>query len=580
MKRVLLSVFLLCASSNAQTSNVVVERTSTALLPPPVPLQVPTRIGITGETYISLSDVIRAVLENNRDIDVSRLARRKAVLNLRAARGYFDPVIGGSGYSLRQVTPVVSSLGGATNGGLTQKEINANPQISGNSRWFGTTYKLDFASSRVDNSNTYNTLNPTYSTSATLRITQPLWGGLLFDQNRERLSVAKKNVAQSEEQFRQQIINLTTQAIRAYWELDYARHSLAVQIEAVRLAEQQDASNRRQVDQGTQAPVDVIQTQTQVATYQQNVFAAQQQVTETENSLKSLILPDRTDPLWGVALNTATESVLPVAVPTLDEALRDAFSSRPDVKAGLIGIQTSELDARLAREQAKPQINLTAQIGAQGLAGRSKAQSNDLFGTLFSPLFTRVNDLSILAGLPQLDTSGLNSTGSVPQFFQGGYGQSLSNLRDGRFPTVQVGLQVSFPIGNRTARAQADIAEMSKRQSVSQQQQLEMKVMSEVRNALQQLSDAALQRAAAHRAAELAQLQYESEQRQFRAGTSSVFLVLQRQSELVASKLREVRAEADAEEATAEFERTTGNTLQRHNIEIQKMTREQARESQ
>ena len=75
-----------------------------------------------------------------------------------------------------------------------------------------------------------------------------------------------------------------------------------MQIEAVRLAEQQDASNRRQVEQGLLAPVDVVQTQTQIATFQQNVFSAQTALTNAENALKVLMLPDRNDLMWGMAL--------------------------------------------------------------------------------------------------------------------------------------------------------------------------------------------------------------------------------------------------------------------------------------
>jgi len=293
---------------------------------------------------------------------------------------------------------------------------------------------------------------------------------LLFDQNRERLSVARRSVAQTQEQFRQRVIETTTQAIHAYWELDYALNNLRVQIEAVRLAEQQDASNRRQVEQGIQAPVDVIQTQTQVSTYQQNVFNAQLQLTQAENTLKALMLPNRSDPLWSAALKTATSLDESSAIPTFEEAIQQALAERPDLKAGQIGVKISEIDARLAREQVRPRINLTAQAGVQGLAGRTVTQAANPFGAIFGPLFTRVDELSALAGLPPVDTSGLSgSSSSVPGFFIGGYGESLQTLRDGRFPTVQVGLQISLPIGNRTARAEAHIAETNTRQSVAQQ---------------------------------------------------------------------------------------------------------------
>lgn len=568
MKRLLPLILLVSAGAAAQQTSVDIPTPHPPALPPAVPLEIPSRVGITNEVTLSLADVVRAVLANNRDVEVSRLSSVKAALGLRSAKGYFDPVFGGNGYLQKAITPVTSSLGGGTNGAVTEKDIYADPQISGSSRWLGTTYKLDYASSRVDNNNAYNTLNPTYPTSATLNLTQPLWGGLLFDTNRERLFVARKNISQTEEQFKQRVIDSTTQAIRAYWELDYARRNLEVQIEAVHLAEQQDASNRRQVEQGIQAPIDVIQTQTQLSTYQQNVFTAQEQLTQAENTLKGLMLPDRTDPLWNAELKTSADTDESFPIPSLPEAIHEALANRPDLKAGRIGVQVSELDARLAKEQAKPQINLTAQVETQGLAGRVLPQTTSIFGSILTDLFTQVNTLSTLAGIPPLPTTGSTSSSSVPDFFVGGYGESLSNLRDFRFPTVKIGVQVSIPIMNRTARAQASILETSKKQTQTQQQQLEMTAESDVRNTLQQLMNSDLSLRASQRAAQLAQQQLDSEQRQLKAGTSSVFLVLQRQTELVNAKLREIRATADHREAEADFDRATANTLSRQNIEV------------
>ena len=565
MKKLLvLSVFAVTAAVAQQPSP------ESPSLPPAVPLQIAPRIGITSEVQLTLPDVIRAVLANNRDVEVSRLSLAKASSGVTSAKGYFDPVIGGTGYKLRQVSPQASSLGGAVNGAVEQDEIFADPQVSGSSPWLGTNYTLDFSSAKINNNSSFNALNPTYPTAATLNLTQPLWRGLFFDQNRERLLVARKGVRQTDEQFRQSVITIATQAIRAYWELEYALRNLDVQIEAVHLAEQQDASNRRQVEQGTQAVVDVIQTQTQLSNYQQNVFSAQQTLTQAENTLKALMLPNRNDPLWNAALKTSIAPDESAPVPTLQEALHQALAERPDLKAGEIGVQISELDAKLAKEQTKPQVNLTAQVGVQGLAGEVVPSTGGGFGAIFAPILNQINELSTLAGIPQIPASALSSTSTVPDFFVGGYGQSLQTLRDGRFPTVKIGVQVSLPIGNRTARAQAAIATINQKQTITQQQQLEMTVESDVRNTLQSLMNSDLIQNTAHRAAELAQQQYDSEQRQFKAGTSSVFLVLQRQNELITAKLREIRATADRGEAQADFDRATANTLHRQNIDITK----------
>ena len=60
------------------------------------------------------------------------------------------------------------------------------------------------------------------------------------------------------QQLRQRVIEVVTQAVQAYWELDYAWQNMAVQTEAVRLAERQYESNRRQAEQGILAPIDVV----------------------------------------------------------------------------------------------------------------------------------------------------------------------------------------------------------------------------------------------------------------------------------------------------------------------------------
>jgi len=271
-------------------------------LPPAKTLEIPTRIGIISSTPISLNEVIQRVLANDKDLQVSRIVKEEAVYNVRSAQGYFDPRIGLNAHRSHSTTPVASVLGGAPNGKLVQDEWLADPQLSGAFPALGGTYKLDFSSARQTTNSQFATLSPQYPTAVNLNLTQPLWRGLRYDDNRHRLQVARKNTSLSNEQFRQRVIEITTQAIQAYWELDFAYRNLQVQVEAVRLAEQQDASNRRQVAQGLLAPIDVIQTQTQIATFEQNVFAAQQMLSSAENAVKILITPDRNDLLWSAAL--------------------------------------------------------------------------------------------------------------------------------------------------------------------------------------------------------------------------------------------------------------------------------------
>jgi HAE1 family hydrophobic/amphiphilic exporter-1 len=537
-------------------------------LPAAKPLEVPQRVGILSSTNLTLDDVIARVLTNNRDIAVQRFARDESPLNVKAAQGYFDPQTGFTAYRQRSVTPVTSLLGGAANGKLTQSEYLADPFVSGIFQPTGSTYKLDFSSAKQTSDNQFVSLNPQFPTSINLSVTQPLWRGLLFDTNRHRLAVARKNVALSDAQFRQTVINSVSQAVQDYYELEYAYTNLNVQIEAVRLAEQQDASNRRQVQQGLLAPADVIQTQTQIATFQQNVFLAQQTLTNAEDALKALLTSDRNDPIWTTALVPQHAEGGEERVPTLETAITTALKSRPEIAEAALSIDVNRLDLRLARVEAKPQVDFVATASLNGLSGRVLPSQPNPLTSGFVALGTEVNELAALAGLPPIPPLGFGSV-TVPPIFVGGYSQSLSALTTGTFPTVTIGLNVSIPIRNRTAKANAAIALLEAKRLAAQKQQVELAVVQDVRNAVQGLSSAHASLKAAANAHEYAEEQYASEQRQFRAGTSTVFLVLQRQTDLVAARTREVRARADLAEAEVNLQRAMSTTLEKRNVNLQ-----------
>jgi HAE1 family hydrophobic/amphiphilic exporter-1 len=553
---------LLALSAAAQNTEP-----KTPELPPVKVLEVPERIGIARSVTISLGEVIQRVLANDKDIEVSRIERQEAVYNVRGAQGYYDPLLGFYAHRAHSTTPVASVLGGAPNGRLIQTEWFGDPQVSGLFPALGGSYKLDFSSARQVTNSQFATLSPQYPTSVTLNLTQPLWRGLMFDQNRHRLQVAKKNAQLSDEQFRQEVILIVTQAIAAYWELNFAYENLQVQIEAVRLAEQQDASNRRQVQQGLLAPVDVVQTQTQIATFQQTVFNAQQNLTAAENALKVLMLPDRGDLMWSAALVPEQRSDFRITVPVLDEAIQSAMSGRPELTESSLAIEVNHLDAKLTREQAKPQIDAVASLSTAGLAGHVLTSQNNSFATAFQPLIDQLNAIAAIAGIPPIPPISLGG-GTVPPIFAGSYGQSLSTLAGGNFPSATVGVQMTFPIRNRTAKAQVAIAEAEGHRLKVARQQLEMTIEQDVRNAVQAASSVQARVDAATAARVYAEQQYASEQRQFQAGTSTVFLVLQRQTDLTVARTREVRAKADLGEAAANLDRAMARTIEAQGIQL------------
>ena len=505
---------------------------------------VPPRIGVVGQMSLTLADAIQRVLANDPDLEISRILLQEAGYNVSGAKGFYDPVFGVLLQHSRAVTPIASIIGGSADGRLTNKEWDLNPSVSGSSPWLGSSYTVTFNNSQQITDSTFTTLNPQYPSSVSLNLTQPLWRGLHFDNGRFQLQVARKNLGLSREQLRQQIIAIVTQAIVYYWELDYAAHNLDVQAEAVRLAQQQYDSNRRQAEQGILAPIDVVAAQTQVATFQQDLFQAQQSLTAAENNLKTLMLSNRTDPIWGMALVPETQPDPNVLPPTLSEAIQQALASRPELSENLINLELNRLSLKLTDEAAKPQINAIATLTAAGLAGAQ-------------------------VPLTGFSIPGFNFAATpLPPILLGSYGQSLSNIWAGNFTTAKVGVQVSLPLHNRTAEANLAVSMAEKRRLEVVRNQLGMAIEADVRNALQSLDSARARYDAAMLASRSAEEQYQSEQRQFQAGTSTVFLVLQRQTDLITARSREVRARADLAESVASLDRATAQTMEAHQIRL------------
>ena len=130
-------------------------------------------------------------------------------------------------------------------------------------------------------------------------------------------------------------------------------------------------------------------------------------------------------------------------------------------------------------------------------------------------------------------------------------------------------LRVALPIRNRTAEANLSVAIVNQKVIQNQREQLEQTIESDVRNAMQQMQSAQLRLEAARVQRDSAEEQYNSEQRQFRAGTSTLFLVQQRQNTMIAARSQQRRAETDMGNAISIYELATGSILTRHNINVQ-----------
>jgi len=251
-------------------------------------------------------------------------------------------------------------------------------------------------------------------------------------------------------------------------------------------------------------------------------------------------------------------------VVSLDDAMRTAFQNRQELQQSDVQRQINEIDQRFYREQTKPQVDLIASYGVQGLAGSVTSSVNPLTASN-SLLRDRVNQLSQLNGLPALPTP---PTTGVPNILIGGYPQSFDNLLLNRFNNYRFGVQVSLPIRNRTAEAQLGRSLVDKSRIATQREQIEQQVQVDVRNALQSVKTAQSRLISAAAAREASEQQYASEQRKLDAGQSTVFLVLQQQTALTTARGNELRAQTELNKAAADLQRATGNALEANRVEV------------
>ncbi|MDQ3088796.1 MAG: TolC family protein, partial [Acidobacteriota bacterium] len=528
------------------------------------------RVGVDmmNQKPLTLREAIVLALENNKDIEVTRKNVRISEFDLQAARGAYQPRFNVQSFYERATTPTASFFSSSTDGSTTQSNFAGSARFEGLAP-NGGSYRVEFNNSRLNTNNLFATLNPQYASNLNFQYNQPLLRGRTFDQNRRQVEIAKKNLSLTDAQFRQRTVEIIAGVQRGYWDLTFALRNLQVQRDGVRDAKDQVAHNRRLVEEGQLAPVDIIASETQVANFEQNVYDALNTVTIAENALKNLIAASRNDTIWN-------ESIVPVdpidldAPPTsLPEALEAALLNRPELDVSETTKEINEIDQRFFREQTKPQVDLVANYNLAGLAGTANTGfnpfSNDSTRLKINELVGRVNTLN--PALPPIDIIPASPPQILPDNLTGGYFSSLGNLAAFRYPTFRVGVSINLPFKSEIAQAQLGRSLVEGERIKTQREQLEQNIQVDVRNALQfvRTSEARLRSAAISR--ENSQKQYESEQRKLDAGQSDVYKVLERQTALTTARSNELRAQTELNKAIAELQRATGNSLKANNVE-------------
>jgi outer membrane protein TolC len=522
---------------------------------------------------LTLGDAIAMALARNTDLSVSQANRRIAGYQIVAAEGAYDlQFVITPSYSFAK-TPAVSSFESGPDGTPPQQitsQINAQAQgltPGGGQYSFGT------MAERINSNLTLNSYDPYYQTSLAFNFSQPLLRGRRIDATRRQILLARINARLSDAQALGTASNTLSEVLDAYYDLVAAWKNVAIQEDALRQARAQSESNARLVRRGAAAPVDVIESDTQVDVFQNDVYSAIANVASLQNRLKELILSNPADPVWTANLVPVTPDTSLPPEPNLNDLIVAALRTRPEVGQFRASLAQNQVDVAYLRDQTLPQVNLNVGVTEQGFAGSPAPLSlNPFFSALgaqvaaIDQLVARVNSLTPPGVPPLIPIGGLST--ALPNYTIGGLGTAYSSMFALRYPTYTIGASIGFPLRNKAAEAQYKVALEQRAQLASQEVALIQRLQYEARNALQSYRSARARLIAATAARKAAEAVSASEERRFRAGESTTFLVLQRQINVVTQRGAELQAQTDLQKALVEIARVRGSILNDNGVQL------------
>lgn len=535
-----------------------------------------TRVGVQSAEPVSLSldEAIRRALANNNDIDVSRDDVRIQEAQIRSLRGSYDPVFTvNPNYNRNSITGSA-----ATNDFSVNSDLRHPVQAGGGNYtiFFNNTRTENaFSQAQVSNGNISGGSSAIYSSSLGIRYTQPLVRNFSIDNTRRNLKIARRRLEQSDADFRRTTIETIARVQNVYWDLVFALRDQQNRVANLELSKENLRQVEARIAAGASAPLARAEVATELANRESDVLIATQQVSIAENTLKQLLLRDSTSVEWSQSYTPTDKPAFSLDAISLDNAVKDAMDNRYELQRLKLAADINKIDINFFQNQTRPQIDLNTTFSLDGLARGGASTDAVTF-----PLIATENSATavsasgfLLAELRRLFPGGITPVPNVtvpgtPSYLSGGFGRSMSNLFRSDAPNYSVGVTFSFPIGNRTAKANLAGAEITKHQLETQTRIQEQVVIVEVRNAVQAVETARQRVLAARRARENAEIQLDGERKLFDAGKSTSFLLFQRENSLANARNAEIRAETDYNKAVANLQKATSTTFQMNNIEV------------
>jgi outer membrane protein len=519
-----------------------------------------------GKLQISLQDAVDLALQNNLAIVIERYTPWVAEANiLRTLSG--APLLGGTVQALGTIPPmsfdpqVASTLSmdqrtipanngltagtGTSTGILAQLSTHTTTGDMAYSQGFhtGTSVSATFNNVRGSSSSANAFFSPFVQSNFIFVASQQLLNGFGLVANEHYIRIARVNKSIADQSLVQQVITSITAVGNAYWELVFARGNVEVARQEIALADKTYSDNKKQVDVGTLAPLEIVQAEAQLATAQQALIVAQTTVLQDQLTLLNLIAKDPNSPALRTVeiIPTDNADVAPPEVEKipLEDLIKEAVMKRPDVlQAGLV-IKGDDVNVRATKNALLPILTLSGEYATEGLAGNNRPAA----GCVPTP---PVTTCQIFTGLAT----------------------ALNQEFTGAFPEYNAQISLTIPIRNRLAQANNVLANLNARSDQANYQQIVNNAAIDVHNAQITLEQARITLAAAIKTRDLDQQTLDAEQKKFQVGASTLFNIVSDQNTLAAAESAEVRARVNLVEGKVNFDRAMARTLEVYNITI------------
>ncbi|WOO41888.1 TolC family protein [Rubellicoccus peritrichatus] len=472
---------------------------------------------------LSPQAAIDLALKRNLGLAVTRYQPSISGDTLQIAESEFDPVISSSVNANDRVSPqAATNLEGVAQG--------AQPRNSGQSGEFGVSQKIPTgatvtAGTEINRSTTNSNrsfLNPEYTTNATLSVRQPLLRDFGAKVNLAEIAKARLALNQSRLAVRREVLDVIAAAEIRYWQLSAAKARKLLFDSNLELAENLLEENQERERLGLATRLDVLQAQASLAARSEDVILAQQATENAEDRLRTVL----GDLNYGIEASLEVEELPEInpPVPEFREAVRSALAQDMDTQIQYEIIEQRKIDRSVARNRTLPTLDFTAGVGLLGLEGQpADAYDKALRGN--------------------------------------GYNWST-------------GLELSFPWGMRSARAQLSTRKKQVLQEETELAVIQQELLLRLREAWRAVV-AGKERTATTRASlVLNEESFVRERARYDAGASSFRNVLEAQRDFDEAKIRHLDAMIDLIESTVSLSRLDGTILIRHGFEWEEIDSE------